>query len=193
MMELIPHPNYGPALKASPVVSLGGSAVLIITRDSMTSWPWLGGLWGGFSQDMGAYAVQGARRVPDEAVLPRKWGQGKGCVCLASRQVTEGPGTWLPWCGGRVTQGHRGTPADSGDIASLKWHYPVRGEEPWAHGFFLPACPSCSFQESSIPGSKSTGPSQGSWRLSPGSSGSGIALGSAEKHQMLTPEVRGAA
>lgn len=40
MMELIPHPNYGPALKASPVMSLGGSAGLIITRDSMTSWPW---------------------------------------------------------------------------------------------------------------------------------------------------------
>lgn len=35
MMELIPHPNYGPALKASPVVSLGGSAVLI---DPPTLW-----------------------------------------------------------------------------------------------------------------------------------------------------------
>lgn len=59
------------------------------TRDSMTSWPWLGGLWEGFFQTVGAYAVQGQGRYQMKQFLPENGIKEKG-VCLASRQVTEG-------------------------------------------------------------------------------------------------------
>lgn len=50
---------------------------------------------------------------------------------------------------------------------------------------------SCTFQESNLTRFKVNWSIPASWRPSPGSSGSGIAVGSAEKHQILTPEVRG--
>lgn len=146
------------------------------------------GLLEGFFEDMGACVVHRTRKVPDKTVLPRKWSEGKGCVCFASRQVTESPVDLASSVRGRVMQGFRRACADSRNKVLLKWHLPIRGERAWAHGFFLRACPSCTFQESNIPGSRLTCPSQGSWRPSPGSAGSGVTVESAQRrHQRLTP------
>lgn len=81
----------------------------------------------------------GARKVPDDAVLPR-WvkekvahalpaGRPLGAVDLAGLLGVE-EGDAEP----------QGASADSRDDVFLKRHCLIRGERAWAHGFFLPAC-----------------------------------------------------
>lgn len=72
------------------MVSLGGFAVLSEDQGQHDFLALVRGAVGRLLPDRGSICSSGARKVSDEAVPPRKWDQGERCVCLASRQVTEG-------------------------------------------------------------------------------------------------------